>query len=519
MKKLLLASIIGVFIYFPGFARDFLYEYEGQTLAYTVIDEDARTCQTKAGLLHSYRPGNSVTGRLIIPSIAKEGDTEYTVIGIGDYAFRNCNRITSVIIPNSITFIGKAAFTKCQDMTSVNLPNSITYIGSNAFSECKNLTFVEIPNSVTVINDSTFLYCNKLATVTIPNSVEHIGNKSFQSCPKLNSVIIPNSVITIGNEAFRECKSLTSVTIIGNSLKSIGNWAFYDCSNLYSITLPNSIETIGEKTFCSCHRLTSIAIPNSLTAIREGTFSNCVSLTTVIIPNSVISIGYSAFSYDSKLSTIIIGHRLKIIAEDAFENCPASDVYITAQTPPATFDNSFSDHSGKLHVPGEAAAEAYHNAECWKNFGTPELMSVPADMEINMTTISGNSGDNIQLTAKLIPEDVSLPYIFWTSTDTNVATVDSNGLVTLRDGIASASCKIIAESLYADEPIAEITVTNGSGIDNIFNESAESNEIDFSAPVQIFNLQGVMVGDNLQQLTTGIYIVRQGKNVKKFAVK
>lgn len=219
------------------------------------------------------------------------------------------------------------------------------------------------------------------------------------------------------------------------------------------------------------------------------------------------------------LSIIIMGHNVGIISEKAFEYCPAANIYITAQTPPAAFDNSFSDYSGKLHVQGEAAAEAYHNAECWKNFGTPELMSVPTDMEINMTTISGNPGDNIQLTAKLVPEDVSLPYIFWTSTDTNVATVDSNGLVTLRDGIASDSCTIMAESLYPDGPIAKVTVTNGSGIDDMYNESVESNEIDFSAPVQIFNLQGVMVGDNMQQLTTGIYIVRQGRNVKKFAVK
>lgn len=42
MKKFLL-SMLGVLLALPGIARDFTYEYKGQTLTYTVIDEDAKT--------------------------------------------------------------------------------------------------------------------------------------------------------------------------------------------------------------------------------------------------------------------------------------------------------------------------------------------------------------------------------------------------------------------------------------------------------------------------------------------
>lgn len=41
MKKFLL-SMLGVLLALPVIARNFTYEYEWQTLTYTVIDEDAK---------------------------------------------------------------------------------------------------------------------------------------------------------------------------------------------------------------------------------------------------------------------------------------------------------------------------------------------------------------------------------------------------------------------------------------------------------------------------------------------
>ena len=43
MKKILL-SALGVLFALPGLAQNFTYEYEGQTLTYTVLDEEAKTC-------------------------------------------------------------------------------------------------------------------------------------------------------------------------------------------------------------------------------------------------------------------------------------------------------------------------------------------------------------------------------------------------------------------------------------------------------------------------------------------
>ena len=61
------------------------------------------------------------------------------VTSIGDHAFIQCARLTSVTIPDSVTSIGALAFRDCFGLKSVRIPDSITNIKSAAFSSCSNL--------------------------------------------------------------------------------------------------------------------------------------------------------------------------------------------------------------------------------------------------------------------------------------------------------------------------------------------------------------------------------------------
>ena len=218
----------------------------------------------------------------------------YDMTSVDDNAFENY-KMTSIVIPNSVTSIGSSACLDCSSLMSINIPNSVTSIGDSAFSNCSSLMSINIPNSVTSIGDSAFSNCSSLTSIVIPNSVTSIDYHAFSNCSSLTSINIPNSVTSIGYNAFSGCSSLTSITI-PNSVTSIGSSVCLDCSSLMSINIPNSVTSIGHSAFSGCSSLTSIVIPNSVTSIDRWTFFNCTGLKSITIPDSVTSIGSAAFS-------------------------------------------------------------------------------------------------------------------------------------------------------------------------------------------------------------------------------
>ena len=88
---------------------------------------------------------------------------------IEDYSFIDCNGLTSITIPNSVTGIGCYAFYGCRGLTSVDIPNSVMIVGEWAFACCSGLTSVAIPNSVTGIGGHAFYGCDGLTSVVIGN--------------------------------------------------------------------------------------------------------------------------------------------------------------------------------------------------------------------------------------------------------------------------------------------------------------------------------------------------------------
>ena len=274
-----------------------------------------------------------------------------SVTRIEEFAFSRCESLTEVVIPNSVTNIGKRAFANCCSLTEVVIPNSVTNIGKGAFHKCESLTDVVIPNSVTSIGDRTFFGCSSLTEVVIPNSVTSIGKGTFANCSSLTEVVIPNSVTSIGGFAFMKCKSLAEV-VIPNSVVCINSNSFIgwngklEClspsfvyednilfnkdksriisfrnQKLTSYVIPASVTRIGEFAFSRCESLTEIVISDSVTSIGDHAFSRCHSLTEVVIPDSVTSIGDGAFGSCESLRSVVIPDSVTSIGDWAFSYC------------------------------------------------------------------------------------------------------------------------------------------------------------------------------------------------------
>ena len=68
-------------------------------------------------------------GDIIIPEIVVFEEKTYCVTSIGKRAFENCNSLTSITIPDSVTSIGGYAYW-CSALASIAIPDSITSIGN-----------------------------------------------------------------------------------------------------------------------------------------------------------------------------------------------------------------------------------------------------------------------------------------------------------------------------------------------------------------------------------------------------
>ena len=344
---------------------------------YYTLNHDAKTAKVT-------RYGNAYAGPIVIPkSISFNGET-FTVITIEERNF--CfQRITSVIIPDSMLFVGDYAFSNCYCLTSVTIPSSVIYIGEHAFNSCIKLKSVNISKSVRYIAGTAFSCNRELEEITIdpankkydsrdgcnaiiktasnklitgckttiiPDNIVHIGPYAFNECPGLTSVFIPRSVTTIGAGAFNDCSGLIKITVDPHNktydsrencnaiIRTATNKLTAGCK---STVIPNSVTSIGDYAFMWCSELTSvdisyvtsigdyafsdctglasIKIPNSVTHIGLGAFTNCDRLSSVNIPDSVTHIRFSTFRSCSRLASVTIGCSVVYIGDEAFMYC------------------------------------------------------------------------------------------------------------------------------------------------------------------------------------------------------
>ncbi|HET7732360.1 MAG TPA: leucine-rich repeat domain-containing protein [Paludibacter sp.] len=219
-----------------------------------------------------------------------------SITSIGDSAFYNCGSLTgNLIIPGLVTSIGNNAFESCGMNGTLILPNSLTTIGVKAFYLCQNITGLTLSESLTSISVSAFDGDWALqGHLTIPNSVTSIGNNAFFYCG-FSDVTIPNSVTSIGAGAFGKCKMLSGNVTIPNSITAISDYTFALCGSLTSVTLPNSVTSIGENAF-TMSALASIILPNSIISIGDWAFSLSNLTSSFVIPNSLATIGHGTFS-------------------------------------------------------------------------------------------------------------------------------------------------------------------------------------------------------------------------------
>ncbi|WP_295157208.1 leucine-rich repeat protein, partial [uncultured Ruminococcus sp.] len=389
---------------------------------------------------------------------------------IGEYAFSGCSSLAlfsditegeDSVFPDSLITIKKNAFEKCglinitlirpaksgntnivennafsgntalkkADLSSSNLAS----ISDNMFSGCTALTNVVLPDdTVSSIGSSAFANCYYLHTFgkssdpdgeyVLPESVVSISSKAFANNYCMQHITFPSTIISIDlsmfnitiNESDLETKHYTPIEYIDVSEDNV-NYSAEDGvlynknkSILYNypvmkqdeiFTVPESVETIGSSALAACYYLKGVEIHDTVSAINDKAMMGCRLLEFVdFTDNYTTAIGTTAFS--------ATGTESKKVLLYGAAPCTAKDyALLSANSRNVTFV--------------DAAAELDILDKDNNSFDSMRLSTADKTYQLNVeqTNLQGNPSNDL---------------LQWTSSDTDVAEVDSTGSVTMK---------------------------------------------------------------------------------------
>ena len=330
------------------------------------------------------------------------------VTEIGDMVFENCDKLESIVIPETLEEIGASVFGGCSSLQDIDLPNKPLALDHNTFygsayyedksnwengvlyvdnyllainSDFLNLSEYEVKEGTIAIANNAFLNNAKnLTKITLPEGLKLIGEKAFSSLYKLESVNIPASVDTIGYNAFASTEIYSNTTNWSDNGLYIDGWLVNvqntkisefevkegtigvsngsDVSFIPSrarkitkLTLPASLRYIGKNSFKQLTLIKEISLGSSLEFIKEGAFAVCSSLEKVNLDEctNLALIGDQAFS-QAKISEITIPESVLEMGELVFNQNRANlIVNCMVSEKPASWDSNWDFTSNEQY--------------------------------------------------------------------------------------------------------------------------------------------------------------------------
>ena len=168
----------------------------------------------KAGVVSH---GQFCTGEVTIDS---------TATSITPAAFAG-SRLTSIVLPNSITVIPNYAFADTKRLANVELGNAVTSLGFHAFRDT-GLVSISLPSSLRTLDAGVFFASSLLTSLTIPEGTTTVGAVLFMYSSAFTTVTIPTTV-TYMQEGALVWSKVKMVYYCGNNasvLKAIFNASY-----------------------------------------------------------------------------------------------------------------------------------------------------------------------------------------------------------------------------------------------------------------------------------------------------
>ncbi len=277
---------------------------------------------------------------------------------IGSAAFYG-SKLTSVVIPDSVTTIAGGAFWKSAALTSVVIPESVTSIANNAFTDCTALADISIPASVTSFGPSAFTGTAWLAAQQEENPFVVVNGIVIDASKVIDNINAQRAAeaeagenadtIIIRTEDHPEAEKFEIKFPANMGITTIGENVFSDLKHaiyVTSIVVPEGVTTLCKEAFTLCHECTNIELPSTLLEIGDDALAKTLWIDAqprtdgmfvlgnllidgsqasgnVCIPSGVTTVCGNAFKANEAITSVSFPETVTVIGDSAFKCCPA----------------------------------------------------------------------------------------------------------------------------------------------------------------------------------------------------
>ena len=414
-------------------------------------------------------------GTLLLDGTGATGNFGDGINGLSPAPWKHlADQITSIKVQGNITSLGTGLFIYCTNAKSVLIPASVEKISygrddvySNSFPLSGKLEFILVDEgNEHFYSDGAVLYEkgeNGTYTLayyppaltyqeyTVKTGTTTIANCAFLGQEYLRKITLNDEVTTIGTSAFSGCSALEELSI-PYGVTSIGAFAFDGCTSLGELILPSSVTELDSTAITFCDALEKIIAPESLTKITLSSYldSDCY-ISDFNLHRDWYFQGdaptIDASDYDDWLNNddyvsdnmansyyaIVMGSLTNATfdpEEGTFSvTCIRTDIY---------YPEGASGWDELIETIGERDDIKFY-PYTWEDDDTPLTFSVPK------SSFSLPAETTMAPRATLIPANAP---VTWTSSNTNVATVNKGGSVT---GVSVGSAVITGTATYGGQ--------------------------------------------------------------------
>ena len=105
---------------------------------------------------------------------------------LAENAFAGCGRLTNIMIPDSVEVIGGSAFLNCDSLKTVVIGDGVKTVGDKAFAECNNLKSIVVGESVESFDKMTFVLSDSLSAVYYKGTEDQWNQIDYASSDYIN---------------------------------------------------------------------------------------------------------------------------------------------------------------------------------------------------------------------------------------------------------------------------------------------------------------------------------------------